>query len=91
MSTTSDLALLRRKLAAADYSPDAYVKEIATRCVGGHELHLQRKNIQVTGSQRLSYVQTKIIIYIKITGCLKTEFHDIHALYRRCLKTPTLS
>ena len=48
MSTTSDLALLRRKLAAADYSPDAYVKEIATRCVGGHELHLQRKNIQVT-------------------------------------------
>ena len=47
MSTTSDLALLRRKLAAADYSPDAYVKEIATRCVGGHELHLQRKNIQV--------------------------------------------
>ena len=47
MSTTSDLALLRRKLAAADYSPEAYVKEIATRCVGGHELHLQRKNIQV--------------------------------------------
>ena len=53
MSTTSDLALLRRKLAAADYSPDAYVKEIATRCVGGHELHLQRKNIQVSNQSML--------------------------------------
>ncbi len=26
MSTTSDLALLRRKLAATDYSPDVYVR-----------------------------------------------------------------
>ena len=46
MSTTSDLALLRRKLAASDYSPEVYVREVANRCVGGHELHLQRKNIQ---------------------------------------------
>ncbi len=47
MATTSDLALLRRKLAAADYSPAVYVRELASRCVGGHELLVQRKNIQV--------------------------------------------
>ena len=46
-STTSDLALLGRKLGAVDYKPDIYVKEIAQRCVGGHELHLQRNNIKV--------------------------------------------
>ena len=46
-STTSDLALLGRKLGAVDYKPDVYVKEIAQRCVGGHELHLQRNNIKV--------------------------------------------
>ena len=45
--TTSDLALLGRKLGAVDYKPDIYVKEIAQRCVGGHELHLQRNNIKV--------------------------------------------
>ena len=46
-STTSDLALLGRKLGAVDYNPDLYVKEIAQRCVGGHELLLQRNNIKV--------------------------------------------
>ena len=49
MATTSDLGLLGRKLGAADYDPDMYVKEIAQRCVGGHELHQQRVNIQVSG------------------------------------------
>ncbi|CAB4056982.1 EXOC8 [Lepeophtheirus salmonis] len=44
--TTSDLGLLRRKLGASDYDPDRYVKEIAQRCVGGHELLLQRSNIK---------------------------------------------
>ena len=53
MSTTSDLALLRRKLAASDYSPEVYVREMATRCVGGHELLLQRKNIQVRLKRKL--------------------------------------
>lgn len=47
-STTSDLALLGRKLGAVDYKPDIYVKEIAQRCVGGHELLLQRNNIKVS-------------------------------------------
>ena len=45
-STTSDLALLGRKLGAKDYEPDKYVKEITHHCVGGHELHQQRSNIQ---------------------------------------------
>ena len=47
-STTSDLALLGRKLGAKDYEPEVYVKEITHHCVGGHELHQQRSNIQVT-------------------------------------------
>ena len=55
-STTSDLGLLARKLGAPDYDPDMYVKEIAQRCVGGHELHQQRVNIQVSGTQPLSKV-----------------------------------
>lgn len=46
-STTAYLALLARKLAAKDYNPDVYVKEIAQRCVGGHELHQQRNIIKV--------------------------------------------
>ena len=46
-STTSDLALLGRKLGAKDYEPEVYVKEITHHCVGGHELHQQRSNIQV--------------------------------------------
>ena len=54
MATTSDLGLLGRKLGAADYDPDMYVKEIAQRCVGGHELHQQRVNIQVSGYIRTS-------------------------------------
>ena len=45
-STTSDLALLGRKLGAKDYEPEVYVKEITHHCVGGHELHQQRSNIQ---------------------------------------------
>ena len=47
-STTSDLALLGRKLGAKDYEPEVYVKEINHHCVGGHELHQQRSNIQVS-------------------------------------------
>ena len=47
-STTSDLALLGRKLGAKDYEPEVYVKEITHHCVGGHELHQQRSNIQVS-------------------------------------------
>ena len=46
-STTSDLTLLGRKLGALDYNPEVYVKEIARRSVGGHELLLQRNNIKV--------------------------------------------
>ena len=49
-STTSDLALLGRKLGAKDYEPEVYVKEITHHCVGGHELHQQRSNIQVSHS-----------------------------------------
>ena len=45
-STTSDLTLLGRKLGALDYNPELYVKEIARRSVGGHELLQQRKNIK---------------------------------------------
>ena len=47
-STTSDLQLLGRKLGALDYNPDLYVKEIARRSVGGHDLLHQRNNIKVT-------------------------------------------
>lgn len=46
-STTSDLTLLGRKLGALDYDPGVYVREIARRSVGGHELLLQRNNIKV--------------------------------------------
>ena len=46
-STTSDLTLLGRKLGALDYNPELYVKEIARRSVGGHELLQQRNNIKV--------------------------------------------
>ena len=46
-STTSDLQLLGRKLGALDYNPDLYVKEIARRSVGGHDLLHQRNNIKV--------------------------------------------
>jgi ribosome-binding protein aMBF1 (putative translation factor) len=78
MSTTSDLALLRRKLAASDYSPDVYVKEIATRCVGGHELHLQRKNIQVKRQmlQRESRIGNKIFF-------LQTLSEDTHSQLKK--------
>jgi len=47
-STTADLALLGRKLGAADYNPDIYVKEIVQSCVGGHEVYQQRNNIKVS-------------------------------------------
>ena len=47
-STTSDLTLLGRKLGALDYNPDLYVKEIARRSVGGHDLLHQRNNIKVS-------------------------------------------
>ena len=66
-STTSDLALLGRKLGAKDYEPEVYVKEITHHCVGGHELHQQRSNIQVS---------------IKIASCskgLSLKFVDLYA------------
>ena len=53
-STTSDLALLGRKLGAKDYEPEVYVKEITHHCVGGHELHQQRSNIQVSIKLRIA-------------------------------------
>jgi hypothetical protein len=34
MGTTSDKAVLTRKLGAADYDPVRYVAEISQRCVG---------------------------------------------------------
>ncbi len=46
-STTSDLTLLGRKLGALDYNPEVYVREIARRSVGSHELLQQRNNIKV--------------------------------------------
>lgn len=68
MTTTSDINLLRRKLGATDYNPDLYVREISTRCVGGHELLQQRKNIQVRRGRLTSvffvYVRNVIILCI---------------------------
>ncbi|XP_059093169.1 exocyst complex component 8-like [Tigriopus californicus] len=60
MSTTADLSLLRRKLAAADYSPDIYVRELASRCVGGHELEQQRKNIQTLSEDTHSHLKRNV-------------------------------
>ena len=80
MGTTSDLSLLRRKLAASDYSPDLYVKEIASRCVGGHELILQRKNIQVAAAAAAAAagsLGTEGLIKIKF---LVADFVGGHAL-----------
>lgn len=59
-STTSDLALLGRKLGAFDYNPDIYVKEIAQRCVGGHELHLQRNNIKTLSEDTHSQLKKNV-------------------------------
>ena len=59
-STTSDLALLGRKLGAVDYKPDIYVKEIAQRCVGGHELHLQRNNIKTLSEDTHSQLKRNV-------------------------------
>jgi len=60
MATTSDLGLLGRKLGAADYDPDMYVKEIAQRCVGGHELHQQRVNIQTLSEDTNSQLKKNV-------------------------------
>ncbi len=60
-ATTADLSLLRRKLAAADYEPEIYVREIAARCVGGHELHLQRANIAALSED--THAQLKKNVY----------------------------
>ena len=46
MGTTQDVAVLTRKLGAADYDPTKYVSEISQRCVGGEEVLQQRKVIQ---------------------------------------------
>jgi len=46
MGTTSDKAVLTRKLGAADYNPSKYVAEISQRCVGGEEILGQRRMIQ---------------------------------------------
>ena len=55
MATTSDLNLLRRKLAAEDYDPERYVQELAGRCVGGHELQVQKKAIVVSSQRMISF------------------------------------
>ena len=59
-STTSDLGLLGRKLGASDYDPEMYVKEIAQRCVGGHELHQQRVNIQTLSEDTNSQLKKNV-------------------------------
>ncbi len=56
-STTADLALLGRKLGAADYNPDIYVKEIVQSCVGGHEVYQQRNNIKVWNQEKQQFLR----------------------------------
>jgi len=60
-STTSDLTLLGRKLGALDYNPDLYVKEIARRSVGGHDLLHQRNNIKTLSES--THTQLKKNVY----------------------------
>ena len=51
MGTTQDVAVLTRKLGAGDYDPVKYVAEISQRCVGGEEVHAQRKVIQAVADE----------------------------------------
>ena len=51
MGTTQDVAVLTRKLGAGDYDPVKYVAEISQRCVGGEEVHAQRKVIQTVADE----------------------------------------
>ena len=76
-STTSDLTLLGRKLGALDYNPELYVKEIARRSVGGHELLQQRKNIKV-----MKLLCNFIYDVLQI-------WHAFHIFCRRYLKAHT--
>ena len=78
-STTSDLTLLGRKLGALDYDPGVYVREIARRSVGGHELLQQRNNIKVC----------ILISNIKLLFFLIRE-NDV-SFFRLCQKAPTLN
>ena len=83
-STTSDLALLSRKLSAEDYSPDVYVKEIANRCVGGHELHIQRKIIQVKGNRgETGLYLTFIYPSLWLLSLFQTLSEDTHSQLKR--------
>lgn len=59
-STTSDLNLLGRKLGALDYNPELYVKEIARRSVGGHDLLHQRKNIKTLSESTHSKLKKNV-------------------------------
>ena len=63
-STTSDLQLLGRKLGALDYNPDLYVKEIARRSVGGHDLLHQRNNIKVIVNRNVTDTINLLIFFI---------------------------
>ena len=51
MGTTQDVAVLTRKLGAGDYDPVKYVAEISQRCVGGEEVHAQRKVIHTVADE----------------------------------------
>ena len=77
-STTSDLTLLGRKLGALDYDPGVYVREIARRSVGGHELLQQRNNIKVC----------ILISNIKLLFLIREN--DV-SFFRLCQKAPTLN
>lgn len=83
-STTSDLTLLGRKLGALDYDPHLYVKEIARRCVGGHELHQQRVNIQTLSESTHSQLKKNVyqnyrqfIETAKEISFLETEMYQL--------------
>ena len=76
MATTSDLNLLRRKLAAEDYDPERYVQELAGRCVGGHELQVRKKAIVV--STRYSSIE---IVLLKFS--FQTLEEGTHSLLKQ--------
>ena len=79
-STTSDLALLGRKLGAKDYDPEVYVKEITHHCVGGHELHQQRSNIQVYAYSRNAIVKLYIRAISSISSRLIIKYFILQTL-----------
>jgi len=83
-STTSDLQLLGRKLGALDYNPDLYVKEIARRSVGGHDLLHQRNNIKTLSESTHSQLKKNVyqnyrqfIDTAKEIGFLEKEMYQL--------------